>query len=197
MGLRADANRDGSWRADRRRFPFSVPVTGLIYDTCTTITGSERQHLCEVRIMDILLKFPIRVSPEAVFRAITDQEQFRAWWTRDTRFEPRVGSVAEFAFGQMVMKMEIEKLEPPHSMTWRNIGGPPHWPGTRILFEVEAAVPYAMLRFSHVGFEDSVREEVAQTSARWAFYLISLKNYLERGHGQPNPEDVGFWSLTA
>jgi uncharacterized protein YndB with AHSA1/START domain len=145
-------------------------------------------------MIDILYKLPIKAPVADVYRAISQQDQINHWWTRDVKFSPLVGAIAEFGFGRAGMRMEIETLEPQSKMVWKAISGPPHWSDTRVLFELEQVDSSAVLGFSHIGFKESVRNEVASTNTRWGFYLISLKSYLENGKGTPNPDDAAFWS---
>ena len=47
---------------------------------------------------DIRHELKIDALPERVFAALSTEKGFRGWWTRDVKFEPRVGRVAEFGF---------------------------------------------------------------------------------------------------
>ena len=45
--------------------------------------------------------------------------------------------------------------------------------------------------FTHADWREPV-EFMAHCSARWAYFLLSLKSYLEIGKGTPFPEDLKF-----
>ena len=130
---------------------------------------------------DIMLELPIAAPPERVYAAITEESALSSWWTPDVDAEPRVGSIAEFRFrgGRFVAKMEITELEPDRGVRWVvtgcagvgghvcQLGAGPAADGTRV-------------RFGHHGYP-SVEGSFASANFNWAFYLSSLKDYLETG----------------
>jgi hypothetical protein len=48
-----------------------------------------------------------------------------------------------------------------------------------------------VVHFSHADWR-SPTEFMAHCSARWAYFLLSLKAYAETGRGTPFPEDLKF-----
>ena len=135
---------------------------------------------------DALLEAPIAAAPERVYEAITEQRGLASWWTPDVSAEPRVGSVAELRFrgGQYVARMEIAALEPGRRVEWAAKGGAPEWDGTRITWDLLPAGSGTVVRFAHRGYP-SAEGSFGQVTFNWAWYLISLKGYLETGHGRP------------
>jgi uncharacterized protein YndB with AHSA1/START domain len=139
---------------------------------------------------DILLEVPIAASPDQVYRAITEQQGLASWWTPDVVTGPEVGSTAEFTFtsgpgSRVVAKMEIAALEPGRKVYWTvaedNI---PDWVGTHITWDVTPADQGTNVRFGHRDYP-STEGPFARVGYRWAWYLTSLKDYLETGQGRP------------
>ena len=137
---------------------------------------------------EILHTLPINAKPRTVYRALTEQDGLRSWWTRFTMAEPTVGYVNEFGFGgEFKFLMRIEDLEQDELVIWTCIGGHDEWEGTRITFRLE---PFGdkggtILRFEHCDWE-TTEGVFPQCSYDWAQYLRSLKMYLEQGKGTPS-----------
>ncbi len=138
---------------------------------------------------DILLEVTITATPDAVYRAITEQEGLARWWTPEAEARPEVGAVAAFAFtggpaGRFVIKMEIASLDPGHRVAWRVREAAPDWAGTRVTWDLTAVGNGTKVRFGHRDFV-STEGSFASVAYSWAWYLASLKDYLETGTGRP------------
>jgi uncharacterized protein YndB with AHSA1/START domain len=135
---------------------------------------------------DVLLELPIAATPEQVYAAITEQAGLSSWWTPDVVAEPKLGSVAEFRFrgGRFVIEMEITGLEPGHSVRWSVRQGSPEWAGTSVTWDLSPVDQHTQVRFGHRDYA-SVNGSFAGVAFNWAWYLSSLKDYLETGQGRP------------
>lgn len=134
---------------------------------------------------DVLFEVPIAAAPETVYEAITTQNGLARWWTPDVSAQPEAGSIAEFRFrgGQYVAQMKIVRLERPARVEWAVKRGAPEWAGTSITFDLSPAGNGTTLRFGHRDYP-STEGLFANVSFNWAWYLISLKDYLEKGQGR-------------
>lgn len=135
---------------------------------------------------DILHELTIAVPPEKVYEAITEEAGLAAWWTTASKAKPKVGSVSEFSFmnGQVVFKIEITQLDPPHKVGWKPLQGAPDWPGTRITWDLSAVDNGTKVLFGHRDYA-STDGSFASVNFSWGWYLASLKAYLETGKGNP------------
>jgi uncharacterized protein YndB with AHSA1/START domain len=143
-------------------------------------------------VPDILHLIKVRASAEQVYQAITTAEGVRNWWTRDTALDSTIGGTGKFGFNQhqFVIKIKIEELTPHTNVGWQMISsGLPAFEGTTITFDLRANGGHTMLAFAHRGFKRA-DDGLAAATTRWGFYLVSLKRYLERGQGTPNPDDA-------
>ena len=134
---------------------------------------------------DVLLEVPIAATPERVYTAITEQSGLSSWWTPEVEAEPRVGSIAEFRFGggRFVVKMEITELEPTRGVRWAVKQGAPEWASTSVSWELAPTAGCAGALWAP--WVSSVEGSFANVNFNWAFYVCSLKDYLETGRGRP------------
>lgn len=135
---------------------------------------------------DILHQLSIRATPAQIYHAITDRKGLSHWWTRNVNAEPLVNSIAEFIFdhGNITYRMKIVKLIPGRSVVWHCISGHPEWEDTQISFDLEPSREGTLLHFAHRGWKRTTGI-YAKCNFDWAKYLVSLRNYLEKGKGFP------------
>jgi hypothetical protein len=131
-------------------------------DSNSAITSHNSQSL----MIDILYKLPIKAPVADVYRAISQQDQINHWWTRDVKFSPLVGAIAEFGFGRAGMRMEIETLEPQSKMVWKAISGPPHWSDTRVLLNWSSLIAGRCLDSAISGLKN-------QFGTRWPLPILA------------------------
>jgi uncharacterized protein YndB with AHSA1/START domain len=140
---------------------------------------------------DIMHCLRIAAPVERVYRAITTAEDVRDWWTRECELDEAVGGVGTFSFydGRVVTKVRIDVLTPPVHVGWTTIEStaPAGWAGTTISFDLRAEGDATVLLFAHRGFAQA-NEGYARVTTGWAYFLISLQQYLETGKGAPAPD---------
>jgi len=148
---------------------------------------------------DILHLLTIKASPERVYQALSTAEGIRNWWTREAELEPRIGGKGEFRFyeGKGVTEVRVDALEPPVRLGWTvtAANAPGGWEGTTITFDLASKEGDTVLSFAQRGFKQA-DEGYALVTTGWAYYLVSLQQYLERGKGTPQ-QDKDFAILAA
>ena len=138
---------------------------------------------------DIVHRLTLQALPETVLAAITTSRGVRSWWTRDADIGPRR---AEFRFPQYgeaaVATAQVAVDTSAGRVSWA-IDRCFHddWLGTRIEFDLRALEGQTVVAFAHRGFAAET-EHFAVCSTGWAYYLVSLKRYLELGQGLPAPD---------
>jgi uncharacterized protein YndB with AHSA1/START domain len=138
-------------------------------------------------VADILHLIKFRAAPEQVYAALTTAEGVRSWWTRDADLDERAGAFRFFAPDRET-RVSVERLTPPAHVGWKVLGSfLPHWADTAIDFDVRADTVGAALLFAHRGFAQA-NEAYAAVNTGWAYYLVSLQQYLETGTGAPSPD---------
>ena len=143
---------------------------------------------------DIRHRVAVSAPIDLVYEAVATPEGISRWWTRDgVRGTSSVGSRLQFFFGQPepAAVMEITRLSPDGHVAWNCVDGQEEWVGTTVTFDLTRAGTDTVVMFAHADWRTS-GEFMAHCSARWAYFLLSLKSYLETGTGTPFPEDLRF-----
>lgn len=135
---------------------------------------------------DILHQLTVHASPAQIYAALTEQKGLSHWWTRYVNAQAMVNSIAQFTFdhGNTVVRMKIIKLMPNRTVVWHCMGGYPEWEDTQISFDIEVKRDATVLHFSHRGWKRTTGD-YPKFNFEWAKYLVSLRNYLEKGKGFP------------
>jgi uncharacterized protein YndB with AHSA1/START domain len=145
-------------------------------------------------MVDIRHRVVMAAPRQQVFEAVATTAGIGEWWTRDgARGESEEGGKLQFFFGQPepAAVMEVARLDPPGQVRWNCIEGADEWVGTRIVFDLTPDHDQTVVLFTHADWR-SPSELMAHCSARWAYFLLSLKSYLETGKGTPFPDDLRF-----
>lgn len=134
----------------------------------------------------------IKAAAATVFEALTDTGKLAGWWTADTRGNgAEVGGILEFWFGDFCQKFAVVELQPDKLVRWKAVEnqGIDEWAGTEVTFTLNVDDKQCWVRFSHSGW---LRDSgfLPHCSTKWGVFMLSLKDLLEKGKGQPAPDDV-------
>lgn len=141
-------------------------------------------------MVDILHRVGMKgATPQDVYEALTTIEGLASWWTVDTTGEPDVGGLLAFRFPQGGFDMVVLEQEPGRTVLWEVVDGPAEWIGTTVRWELRQEGDYAIVLFSHQGWQEPV-EFMHHCSTKWATFLVSLKQLVETGTGAPAPDDL-------
>ena len=143
---------------------------------------------------DIRHRVVISAPLELVYEAVATTEGISDWWTRDgVRGESSEGSKIQFFFGDPAPAavMEVTRLRPEGQVSWSCVEGADEWVGTKLNFDLTGDDGETVVLFTHADWREPT-EFMAHCSARWAYFLLSLKSLLETGKGTPFPEDLKF-----
>jgi len=134
---------------------------------------------------DILHRVGINASPQRVFEALSTIDGLRRWWTTETAGDANKGSVIDFGFCEMkVLDSTAGKL-----VRWRCIRGPEGWTGTEVSFNLIRKDQQTFVLFKHAKWKRPI-EFMHHCSTKWAVFLLSLRDWVERGEGRPAPYDI-------
>lgn len=146
-------------------------------------------------MVDIVHRVGIQAPVSKVYAALATIDGLAGWWTRDTGGSSMPGRQIMFRFGNAsgqeigAFCMEVIHLEPDRAVRWRVKEGPAEWVGTEIEFLLAEEGAYTIVRFGHRGWREEV-EFTAHCSTKWATVLLSLRQFVETGRGQPAPNDL-------
>ncbi len=137
-------------------------------------------------MVSITQSVDIDAAPDRVYDAVTTQEGLRGWWTRKAVAAPEEGWVNRFPFSSGDYNaMRVTSLDPGHRVEWECVEGAQEWVGTRVVFQLEATGPGTRVRFSHSDWRDDT-PFFRMCRKAWEWYMSSLKQYCETGHGTPS-----------
>ena len=134
---------------------------------------------------DILHRVGINVSADKVYKALSTIEGLRHWWTLDTKGTTKRGGIINFGF----CKMKVLESKPGKLVHWQCVGGPREWLGTEVIFNLVRKQSQTFILFKHAGWKEPV-EFMHHCSTKWAVFLLSLRDWLERSEGRPAPYDL-------
>lgn len=84
--------------------------------------------------------------------------------------------------------MKVLESKPGKLVLWQCVGGPKEWLETEVLFNLVRKQNQTFILFKHIGWKEPV-EFMHHCSTKWAVFLLSLRDWLERGEGHPAPYD--------
>ena len=139
---------------------------------------------------EIIHRVGIACSPGEVFDALTTDEGLSRWWTTDTSGAGDVGSILKFRFNGMGPDFEVVELQTDALVRWKHSGNVPEaWMGTEVSFQLDSDDKQTYVLFSHSKWKER-SDFMGHCSTKWAVFLLSLKDALEKGKGSPFPNDV-------
>lgn len=134
---------------------------------------------------DILHRVGIDAPPERVFEALTTIDGLRGWWVSETKGDPAVGGTIDFGF----CRMQVIESVPGQRLRWRCVQGPKEWVGTEVTFALVWRDEQTFVLFTHASWKEPV-EFMHHCSTKWATFLLSLRDLIEKSKGNPHPRDV-------
>jgi len=139
---------------------------------------------------DILHRVGMQGSPAKVYDAIATTKGLSHWWINETTGDTNVGGVVKFRPKKDDgFDMRVVESKPGEVVRWECVGGPPEWIGTNLTFRLVGKGADTYVLFTHAGWKDPV-EFMHHCSTKWAVFLLSLKDWIERAEGHPHPHYV-------
>ena len=146
-------------------------------------------------MIDIIHRVGIKAPASKVYAALSNIDGLAGWWTKATTGTSKVGGTIAFRFHQPTgeeiggFDMDVLELVSEQKVRWRVKGGPAEWVGTDIEFILSRQDDYTIVMFGHRKWREEV-EFMAHCSTKWATFLLSLRDLVETGKGQPAPNDL-------
>ncbi len=138
---------------------------------------------------DIVHRVGINVSPAKVYEAVATLDGLSHWWIVGTEGDPSVGGTIHFKPEGGGFDMKVMESTPGRLVRWKCVGGPKEWVGTELTFRMEGREGQTYVLFTHSGWREPV-EFMYHRSTKWAVFLPSLMNRVERAEGHPHPYDT-------
>jgi uncharacterized protein YndB with AHSA1/START domain len=146
-------------------------------------------------MVDIIHRIGIRSSAAQVYEALSTINGLSCWWTNEAEGDEAKGGKITFTFrsetgdvkGQMTM--EVKEIHSQKKICWLCSSGPDEWINTEITFDLSEQDDQTIIIFGHRKWREAV-EFTAHCSMKWAVFLLSLRDYVEKGKGRPSPHDL-------
>jgi uncharacterized protein YndB with AHSA1/START domain len=138
---------------------------------------------------DIRHRVGIRGTRAAVHEALATLDGLSRWWIVGTTGGTAVGETIHFRPEGGGFDMQVLESKPGELVRWRCVGGPPEWVGTELIFRLSDVDGYVAVLFTHAGWREPV-EFMHHCSTKWAVFLLSLRDWIERAEGRPHPYDA-------
>jgi uncharacterized protein YndB with AHSA1/START domain len=146
-------------------------------------------------MVDIVHRVGIKAPASDVYAALSRIDGLAGWWSRAASGNSKVGGTIAFRFhtqnGDEIggFDMDVLELTPDQKVRWRVKDGPQEWIGTDIEFVLSRQDDYTIVMFGHRKWREEV-EFMSHCSTKWATFLLSLRDLVETGKGQPAPHDL-------
>jgi len=146
-------------------------------------------------MINIIHRVGIKAPISKVYAALSTVEGVAGWWTKEATGACEVGGNLELNFsspsGEVIggMGMQVMALDPDKEVHWRFMSGPQEWIGTDAKFKLTQDGDFTVVLFSHEHWREAV-EFTAHCITKWATFMLSLKDLVEKGKGQPAPNDI-------
>jgi uncharacterized protein YndB with AHSA1/START domain len=138
---------------------------------------------------DILHEVGVKASPLKIYRHLTDPKLISKWWTKTTGSAEKGGEL-QFWFGKdFCFRMTVIDLKKGKKVIWRNHKGSGEWSNTKIQFKLKREGSQTLIHFSHTGWKKQ-SETFRHCNTKWAVFMVSLKELMDKGRGKPYPRDI-------
>jgi len=134
---------------------------------------------------DILHRVGIDASLNKVFLALTTIDGLCGWWVSTTTGSTAEGGTINFGF----CDMRVICAEPNKLVHWRCTRGPDEWLNTEVILRLEWKEDQTFVLFKHANWQEPV-EFMHHCSTKWATFLLSLRDSVEKSNGHPVPHDL-------
>ncbi|MDQ2944255.1 MAG: SRPBCC domain-containing protein [Candidatus Dormibacteraeota bacterium] len=129
----------------------------------------------------------IDADADKIYEAITTSKGLASFWTRDSKAEPKAGSIANFGFGGPKLEVKVAELKPGKLVRWSNVSGFPGWESTTVTWEIKPAKDGGSeVWFSHAGWPAELpASDLASVNYTWGQIVGRLKKHAETGDVVP------------
>jgi uncharacterized protein YndB with AHSA1/START domain len=129
----------------------------------------------------------VKVSPDALFDALTTVTGLAEWWNPATGSGETGGELRFIMNAPEPLVIHVDEATRPTSVRWTVTDCPflPDWIGTRPMFTITPVDgDISELHFRHQGLNEEL-ECIDMCTRSWNHYMTSLRDYLDVGRGSP------------
>jgi len=125
-----------------------------------------------------------------IYRAMHEPEGLDGWWATKTEGISEVGHVLDLHFLDVaILSFRVDALEENALIRLHCVSGPGPWQDSDLSFSFKQAVDQVWVGLVHEN-EAVPDDDFLYFSTKWACYLLSLRDLIETGNGQPYPNEM-------
>ena len=132
--------------------------------------------------MSIPLKhlFHINASVDKVFKALTNVNEMRNWYTTEISGESSIDQLINFKFGTIEFIVKVTALEVNKKIVWECVDTTMPFVGHTYTFDLDESDAKTRILLTVLGFEEQ-NDTYANMNFSWGKYLESLRQYCQKG----------------
>ena len=132
--------------------------------------------------MSIPLKhlFHINASVDKVFKALTNVNEMKIWYTTEISGESSIDQLINFKFGTIEFIVKVTALEVNKKIVWECVDTTMPFVGHSYTFELDESDGKTRILLTELGFEQQ-DDMYANMNFSWGKYLESLRQYCQKG----------------
>src|SRR5438034_8895133 len=129
----------------------------------------------------------VKATPETIYKAISTTEGLGAFWTSESKAEPKVGSIASFGFGGPTQRMRVDELVPGKRGKGTGLADFPNWGETTVSWGISPTeTGETSVTFRHANWPETVsQDDLGSINYTWGLIVERLKQYAETGKANP------------
>jgi len=129
----------------------------------------------------------VKATPETIYRAVSTAAGLAAFWTSESKAEPKVGSIASFGFGGPTQRMRVDELTPGKRVKWTGLADFPNWGDTTLSWDISPTDSgETSVTFRHADWPAAVsQDDLGSINYTWGLVVERLKQYAETGKPSP------------
>lgn len=125
-----------------------------------------------------------------IYRAMHEPDGLDAWWATKADGNAGKGEVLDLHFSDVVtLSFRIDVLEENKMIRLHCVAGPGPWQDCELTFSFKQESDQVWVDLIHEN-NAATDEEFLYFNTKWTCYLLSLRDLIETGKGQPYPNDV-------
>ena len=133
----------------------------------------------------------IKAPIQDIYEAVYQPAKLIGWWATAAKGSGQLGSSIELEFPRYPSHVwEITELTDGQRVRLQFLSGPEPWRGSELRFEFQPGQEQVFVTLTHITTSATPDSAFQYFCTKWPTFLVSLKDFLETGHGRPYPNDI-------
>lgn len=125
-----------------------------------------------------------------IYRAMHEPQGLCGWWAESADGNPVVTGIIHLHFpGVATLSFRLTELIENSLIRLHCVSGPGPWQDCRLEFSFQQDKEGVWVTLRHEN-ESAAEEDFLYFTTKWTVYLLSLRDWIETGTGNPFPRDV-------